>query len=151
MLVGARAVLLRGPSGAGKSRLALELIEAAAQGLLPFARLVADDRTLLQVAHGQLLARPVPVLAGLIEVRGLGLRRLGYEAVAVIGQVVDLGEPGERLPSAEAASVTIEGVTLPRLAFPACNGALAVLVAALRTAPADGASPVSPAAAQRHW
>ena len=40
VLVGARAVLIQGPSGSGKSRLALALLHAAAQGLIPFARLV---------------------------------------------------------------------------------------------------------------
>jgi serine kinase of HPr protein (carbohydrate metabolism regulator) len=44
VLIGARAVLIRGPAGSGKSRLALMLLSAAKQGLLPFARLVADDR-----------------------------------------------------------------------------------------------------------
>ena len=54
VLAGARAVLIRGPAGAGKSRLALALIEAAQSGLLPFARLVADDRVELQARHGRL-------------------------------------------------------------------------------------------------
>ena len=41
-----------------------------------------------------------PELAGLIEVRGLGIRRLPYEPVAVVGLVVDLAAPdGERLPA----------------------------------------------------
>ena len=44
VLVGARAVLIRGSSGAGKSRLALELIEAARNGAMLFAKLVGDDR-----------------------------------------------------------------------------------------------------------
>ena len=64
VLVGARAVLIRGPSGSGKSRLALALLHAARQGLLPFARLVADDRAHVEAAHGRLLVRPAPALAG---------------------------------------------------------------------------------------
>ena len=80
VLVGARAVLIRGPSGSGKSRLALALLHAAAQGLIPFARLVADDRAHVEAAHGRLLVRPAEALAGLIEVRGLGIRRVPYRA-----------------------------------------------------------------------
>ncbi len=44
VLIGARALLIRGPAGCGKSQLALNLIAAAQSGLLPFARLVGDDR-----------------------------------------------------------------------------------------------------------
>src|SRR5580692_5015221 len=99
VLAGRRAVLIRGPAGAGKSRLALTLIQAADSGLIGFARLVGDDRIELAVSHGRLLARPAQALAGLIEVRGLGIRRLAYEPVAVIGLVVDLAVPkAERLP-----------------------------------------------------
>ena len=72
VLIGARAVLIRGPSAAGKSRLALCLLLAAQSGLLPFARLVGDDRLHLEVHHERLLVRPPAALAGLIEVRGLG-------------------------------------------------------------------------------
>ena len=51
VLVGARAVLIQGPAGSGKSRLVLALLHAAGQGLLPFARLVADDRAHVEAAH----------------------------------------------------------------------------------------------------
>ena len=130
VLVGARAVLIRGPSGSGKSRLALELLQAAARGALPFARLVADDRVLLLPENDRLIAQPPDSLAGLLEVRGLGILRLPYERAAVVGWVVDLGETPERMP-AEDANCTVRGVTLPRLAFPSCIGALPVLLAAL--------------------
>ena len=76
VLVGAKAVLIRGPAGSGKSRLALALIEAARSGRILFARLVADDRAHVTAVHGRLLVRPAEALASLIEVRGLGLRRL---------------------------------------------------------------------------
>ncbi len=45
--------------------------------------------------------RPAPSLAGLIEIRGLGIRRLPYEPVAVVGLVIDLAaSDAERLPPA---------------------------------------------------
>jgi serine kinase of HPr protein (carbohydrate metabolism regulator) len=134
VLVGARAVLLRGPAGCGKSRLAMALIEAAQSGRLPFARLVADDRAHVEARHGRLLVRPAESLAGLIEVRGLGVRRLPYEPVAVVGLVVDLGVPdAERLPPESERTATIASVTLPRLALAPCADATAVLLAALDT------------------
>ncbi len=117
VLTGARAILIRGPAGAGKSRLALALIQAAACGLIPFACLVADDRVELAGAHGRLLARPPPVLAGLIEVRGLGIRRLDHEPVAVVGLVVDLAAAeAERLPAMAEQQIAVSGIILPRLA-----------------------------------
>src|SRR6185437_1199934 len=88
--VGHRAVLIRGPSGSGKSRLAFELILAGRSGQLPPAVLVADDRVRLDTGAGQLLVRPVAELAGLIEVRGLGIRRCDFVEQAEVGLVVDL-------------------------------------------------------------
>jgi serine kinase of HPr protein (carbohydrate metabolism regulator) len=114
VLVGARALLIRGPAGSGKSRLALKLIAAAQSGLLPFARLVADDRIRLEPCHGRLLARAPDTLAGLIEVRGLGIRQLPHEPVAVVGCVIDLATPApQRLP--ERAEVEVEGIRLSQL------------------------------------
>jgi HPr kinase/phosphorylase len=134
VLVGARAALLRGPAGCGKSRLALALIEAAQTGRLAFARLVADDRAHVEARHGRLLVRPAESLAGLIEVRGLGVRRLPYEPVAAVGLVVDLGvSNAERLPTESERTATIASVTLPRLALAPCADATAVLLAALGT------------------
>jgi serine kinase of HPr protein (carbohydrate metabolism regulator) len=130
-LAGTRAVLIRGPSGAGKSRLALALIEAARAGLLPFTRLVADDRVHLLPAAGRLLVRPATALAGLVEMRGVGIVRVAYEPCAVVGIVVDLGASAERLPEAEQRRTVIEGITLPRLAVAAGEDALPPLVAHL--------------------
>jgi serine kinase of HPr protein (carbohydrate metabolism regulator) len=117
VLIGAHAALIRGPSGAGKSRLAFDLIGLAGRGGLPFARLVADDRAVLEPRHGRLLVRPAPALAGLIEIRGLGIRRLPFEPAAVVGLVIDLAAgDAERLPPAGADRTTILGIELPRLA-----------------------------------
>ncbi|HVX98772.1 MAG TPA: HPr kinase/phosphatase C-terminal domain-containing protein [Pseudorhodoplanes sp.] len=116
VLVGARAALIRGPSGSGKSRLALALLQAGRSGLMPFARLVGDDRVHVEARHGRLLVRPAPALAGLIEIRGAGIRQVEFEPLAVAGWVIDLAAPdAERLPSAEAWA-QIEGVRLARLA-----------------------------------
>ena len=135
VLVGARAALIRGPEGAGKSRLALALIEAAQAGLLRFARLVADDRTHVEAVNGRLIVRPPAALAGLIEVRGLGIRRLPFEPMAVVGLVVDLAaDDGDRLPRAGSRVVTIGGVTVSRLPVTPGGDALRLTIAELNTA-----------------
>jgi HPr kinase/phosphorylase len=139
VLVGARAVLIRGPSGAGKSRLALALLQTAPNGQSVFTRLVSDDRSHLEAHHGRLLVRAPPSLAGLIEVHGLGIRRLPYEPVAVVGLVVDLAAPdGDRLPGAASRQATIEGIGLARLAVAAEVEPLPMVLAALLNAPACG-------------
>lgn len=138
VLIGPKAALIRGPAGAGKSRLAFALIEAARAGTLPFARLVADDRAHIEARAGRLLVHPAPALAGLIEVRGLGIRRLPYEPVAAVGLVVDLAAPdADRHPAREAAETVIEGVTLPRLVVAPGLPALPLVLAFLE-APAAG-------------
>jgi serine kinase of HPr protein (carbohydrate metabolism regulator) len=129
-------VLIRGPAGAGKSQLALGLVQAADTGLLQFARLVGDDRVHLEARHGRLLVRPAAALAGLIEVRGLGVRRLDYEPVAVVGLLVDLAaEDAERMPAASEA--VLLGVPLRRLALPPGAAALAPVLALLRSPDGD--------------
>jgi len=132
VLLGQHAVLIRGPAGSGKSRLLLALLQAAERGALTFARLVADDRTQLEAAHGRLLARPAPELAGLLEIRGLGIQRLPYEPIAVIGLVVDLAAAeAPRLPGPDARESRVEGVTLPRLAIAPAIDPLSLLLASL--------------------
>jgi HPr kinase/phosphorylase len=131
VLIGTRAVLIRGPSGSGKSRLALELIGAERSGFLPFARLVGDDRVHLQAAGGRLLVRPAEALAGLIEVRGVGILRLPHEPSAVVGRVIDLAAAAERLPGASEQQAVLEGISLPRLAVAAGTKALPMVLALL--------------------
>jgi HPr kinase/phosphorylase len=86
-------VLLLGPSGAGKSDLALRLIQA---GFV----LVADDR----VCVDGLVASPPEALAGLLEVRGLGLMRLPFTTASLVLAVALAAGPlpaEMRLPAPE--------------------------------------------------
>jgi HPr kinase/phosphorylase len=136
VLVGARAVLIRGPSGAGKSRLALQLIEAGRAGFLLFGRLVGDDRVHLQTAGGRLLVRPAKALAGLIEVRGLGIMQMAHEPSAVVGLIVDLGADAERLPQAVDRESELEGIKLPRLPVAAGRAPLPAVLALLTSSSA---------------
>jgi serine kinase of HPr protein (carbohydrate metabolism regulator) len=136
VLVGRSALLIRGPSGSGKSRLALGLIQAADQGLLRFARLVADDRCHLEAVNGRLLVRPAEALRGIIEVHGLGLRGLPYEPVAHVSSVIDLGLiTVDRMPLAAEESTELQGLRLPRLAVAAAHDPLSTVLAYLQTRP----------------
>jgi HPr kinase/phosphorylase len=137
VLVGARALLIRGPSGAGKSRLALELIDAARCGRPRFARLVGDDRVHLEAVHGRLLVRPAPALAGLIELRGVGILRRDYEPCAVVGMVVDLGAAdAQRLP--DRPTIALDGIEIPRLAVASDAAALPAVLALLASSETIG-------------
>ncbi len=127
--LGDRGVLIRGPSGSGKSTLALQLLLDPPRAL-PLAELVADDRVLLRAAAGRVWARPVPALAGLLEVRGLGVRRWPHRDRVSLSHVVDLASPlAARLPSDEAQTVRICDVALPCLR-PVCLESAALLLAA---------------------
>ena len=103
---GFRAVLLRGPSGSGKTDLAVRLIDAG-------ARLVADDQSELLRRGDALIVRAPASIAGLIEVRGLGIVRVEALAEAPVALVADLAAPAkiERLP--ERRYQTLCGISLP--------------------------------------
>jgi HPr kinase/phosphorylase len=134
VLVGPWAVLIRGPSGAGKSQLAFALIDAARNGRLRFARLIADDRVVIETHHGRLLVRPAPALAGLIELHGIGIRRLPFEAMGVVSLVVDLAaSDAARMPEPVAAATEINGIVLPRLGVAPEHEALTAVIACLAT------------------
>lgn len=134
VLVGPKAVLIRGPSGSGKSRLAYDLVEAGRSGALPFSRLVADDRAHLEAHGDRLLVRPAQALAGLIEMRGVGIRRVTYEPVAAVALVIDLaaGDAG-RHPGPNAGTAVIAGISLPRLPVAAGIQALPLVLAWVTT------------------
>jgi HPr kinase/phosphorylase len=95
-LASGAGVLLMGPSGSGKSDLALRLIDEG-------AALVADDRCDLFVEGGALTARAPATLAGLVEIRGVGIITMPYENWATISLVVELvpREDVVRLPEPE--------------------------------------------------
>jgi HPr kinase/phosphorylase len=92
--IGGKAVLLLGGSGAGKSDLALRLIDGG-------AGLVADDRCELFVRAGKLCVRAPASIAGLLELRGIGIVALPYVKSAPLAMAVRLqaqNQPRTRLP-----------------------------------------------------
>jgi HPr kinase/phosphorylase len=133
--VGALAVLIRGPSGAGKSRLAFDLILAGRAAQIPATILVGDDRVHLDAEGGQLVVRPARELAGLIEIRGLGIRSCEYAPEAPVGLVVDLGaSDAERLPPPGSLSTQIHSIVVPRIPVAVGFSPLPLVIAALTTA-----------------
>lgn len=129
-----RGILLRGAPGSGKSDLALRLIAIG-------AALVADDQVDLSAEAGGLVARVPETIAGLIEVRGLGIRSLPHRPAMPLRLVVDLvpGRQVERLP--EPRFETLEGVAVARLSLdPFELSAPVKLLLALGLSPTAGAS-----------
>jgi HPr kinase/phosphorylase len=144
VLVGERAVLIRGPSGAGKSRLAFDLILAGRSGQIPDCVLVGDDRVHLDTAGGQIVVRPAAELAGLIEIRGLGIRRCAFSSGAIVGLVVDLSAAdAERLPPPEALITRIFGIEVPRIPVAIEFNPLSLVLAALTMTASSSANDCS--------
>lgn len=87
-------ILILGDSGSGKSDLMLRLIAAGSV-------LVADDRTDLTVEGNLLIASPPAAIAGLMEIRGLGIVTLAYRARAVVALAAELtpGQTSDRMPA----------------------------------------------------
>lgn len=109
--LGGAGVLLRGPSGCGKSDLALRLIDRG-------ALLVADDQTELHLDGDDICMTAPAVIAGQIEVRGLGIVRAPCVATAPLRLVVDLVTPAEieRMPEPRACALLGHDVPLIALA-----------------------------------
>lgn len=101
-------VLLLGPSGSGKSDLALRLIDDG-------ARLVADDRVCRENIKGVISLSAPQKLAGLLEVRGVGILRIKFAVASPLHLIVHLtpGEEIERLP--EPAFQSVLGINIPTL------------------------------------
>lgn len=106
-------VLLLGPSGAGKSDLALRLVD---RGFM----LVADDR--VEILAGR--AAAPEALAGLLEVRGLGIMRVPFLLSAQLTLAVELGRPQPRLPAPQRHAAT----GLPLVALDAFHSSTALRV-----------------------
>ncbi len=116
-------ILLRGPPGSGKSDLALRLISERE------ARLVADDQVVVSPRDGRLVARPPATLAGMIEVRGLGIARLDHHPFWALHLVVELCHTVARFPAPR--QTVIAGCPLPvcRLHAPEASAVAKVVLA----------------------
>jgi HPr kinase/phosphorylase len=112
VVIDKHAVLLAGAAGAGKSDLALRLIDEG-------ANLIADDQTLLTQSGHVLMASAPASIAGLIEVRHIGLLRMDYRSMAPVALFVELApssENLERLP--DESFITLLEVKIRKLHLP---------------------------------
>lgn len=98
--IGTRAMLIEGPPGSGKSSLALALIDRGAV-------LVGDDGVTLTARGGRIYASPPPNIAGLLEVRNLGLLEFPALADVPVALVVRLDAAAPRF--IEAAEQVVFG------------------------------------------
>jgi serine kinase of HPr protein (carbohydrate metabolism regulator) len=113
--VGEAGILIRGAAGTGKSTLARAVVSRAWLAGR-YAAFVADDRVRITAVGGRIIARPVAAIAGLMEIRGLGIVPVAHEAQVVLRFVVDcLANDPHRLPEAEELQTILAGVALPRL------------------------------------
>lgn len=121
-------VLLRGPSGSGKSALALRLIDMPGFGIgqeVLRARLVADDQIVIERTAKGLIARPPENLAGLLEIRGLGIVKIAHIAQVQLTLVVDLAPAPSiaRMPEPHEVVTEIEAVALRRMVLDGADAA----------------------------
>jgi HPr kinase/phosphorylase len=115
VVLGEAGILILGASGSGKSTLARRLLDHGRQKE-GFARLVCDDRVDLTQRHGRIVARAVPSVSGLLEVRGIGLVPVPWEPAAIVRLVVDCSVAAQRMPPDTGLSTEVLGVTLPFVA-----------------------------------
>lgn len=114
--LGNRAALLKGEPGSGKSDLALRFVSSfSADG----AVLVADDQVRVWREGDGLVAGPPETLAGLLEVRGVGIVEMGHVKSAALELIVTLSpaETIQRLPPDPLPCEEILGRSLPVLAL----------------------------------
>ncbi|HVR91187.1 MAG TPA: HPr kinase/phosphatase C-terminal domain-containing protein [Novosphingobium sp.] len=103
--IAGRAVLIEGAPGSGKSSLALALIDRGAM-------LIGDDGAMLEAADGRLLASPHPNIAGLLEVRNLGLIPYPVAERVPVALVITLDPEAPRFIEA-ASQVERAGMAVP--------------------------------------
>ena len=118
LVIGGCGVLILGASGSGKSDLALRLIDQPGRGTGPetmTAWLVADDQVVITRRGERLFAAAPERLAGLIEVRGIGIVPADHAPEAEVTMAVRLTDARniERLPAEGGSQAVLLGIALP--------------------------------------
>lgn len=119
IVIGTTGFLFVGGSGAGKSSLAHACVTAArSRGL--FSALVSDDQVFLSLRSERVLAEAPPTIAGLIELRGVGIVATEHISPALMQfavMPVDLSK-APRLPDEGDYHEVVPGIALPLLRLP---------------------------------
>lgn len=119
IVTGTIGLLFTGASGAGKSALAFAcLAEARQLGL--FAALVSDDRVIVTVHGGRLIAHRPPQIRDLIELRHGGIASIGSVPAALMHYAVLPVDASvaARLPPEEETLRIGDGAELPLIRIP---------------------------------
>ncbi len=106
--INGNGVLLSGPSGSGKSDLALRLIDRG-------AILISDDGVLVDSDGPLIMLRTAPNIAGMIEMRGVGIIKMSFADGVPLRLAVALDRSAERLPP-EGLTTKIAGCDVACLA-----------------------------------
>lgn len=106
--IGGRVLLIEGPPGSGKSSLALALIDRG-------AALVGDDAVSIERQGDAVLASPPPNIAGLLEVRNVGLAEFPVTS-GPVSLLLALDPAAPRFP-VDLATRVLAGATVPVLSF----------------------------------
>ncbi len=119
--IGHCGILIRGAPGSGKSSLALQLIDAPGFGLardLKRAGLVADDQVVLSLQDRKVYMAPPVALAGLLEVRGLGIVKTTHVKRQPLALVLDLvtADNFQRMPEDIDLYTEILGIQIRKMA-----------------------------------
>ena len=132
--VGEQAILIRGASGAGKSRLALDLILAGRTGAIAATFFFGVVCVCFVFWFCRVWVSSEPEHEGMIEIRGLGIRRCDFTPEAQVALVVDLAaSDAERLPPPERLRTLISGIELPRIPVAAGDNPLPMVLGFLST------------------
>ncbi|MEO1562678.1 MAG: serine kinase [Pseudomonadota bacterium] len=121
--VDGKAALILGVSGSGKSSLVAEIMSRG-------GTLIGDDQVVLSgVAHP--IVKPAPQLAGLLELRGIGLVRVPFQERAPLYLCVNLDvAPDGRMP--DRCTITVLGKQLPLINAQGLQNVAASVILTLR-------------------
>lgn len=105
VVIDGHGLLLTGASGSGKSDLAMRLIDRG-------AKLLCDDYCDIVDGGDTPLIVAKPAIAGLIELRGVGILQLEYIDRAPLALVLQLDKTPERLPD-DSKRIALAGWSVP--------------------------------------